>query len=136
VAWIRRVLRASGATAVQIAEYVGGGSRRIVAHVGSAHAEAELGLLVQQARDLLEDDRRGVLDLGLEPAVRKAAMLGPAAEPALFAHPPAVPAPGSGVGAAQVLGTASRVLSDALAAAFTGLGFDTLTDEVLQTRVG
>jgi hypothetical protein len=136
VAFIRRVRTVSGATAVQIAEYVGGGRQRIVAHVGSAHTEAELGLLQQRARDLLEDDRQGVLELGLEPAVRKAAMVGPASEPALFAHPPArVSAPGSGVGAARVLGTASRVLFDALGAVFTDLGFDTLTDEVFRDLV-
>jgi hypothetical protein len=40
VAWIRRVRTASGATAVQIAEY-DGGRRKIVVHVGSAHTEAE-----------------------------------------------------------------------------------------------
>ena len=48
MAWIRRVRTASGATAVQIAESVGG-RRRIVRHVGSAHDEAELGLLMAQA---------------------------------------------------------------------------------------
>jgi hypothetical protein len=41
VVFIRRVLTASGATAVQIAEYVRG-NQRIVQHVGSAHTEAEL----------------------------------------------------------------------------------------------
>jgi hypothetical protein len=52
VAWIRRVRTASGATAVQIAESVQG-RRRIIAHVGSAHTDAELGLLMQRARELL-----------------------------------------------------------------------------------
>jgi hypothetical protein len=66
VVFIRRVLTASGATAVQIAEYVRG-NQRIVQHVGSAHTEAELGVLLQRARELLEDPAQGVLDLGLEP---------------------------------------------------------------------
>ena len=39
---------ASGATAAQIAESVRG-RRRIIVHVGSAHTEAELGLLVERA---------------------------------------------------------------------------------------
>jgi hypothetical protein len=39
----------SGATAVRLAESVGG-RRRIVRHVGSAHDEAELGLLMAEAR--------------------------------------------------------------------------------------
>lgn len=56
-----------GATAVQIAESVNG-RRRIVAHVGSAHTEAELGLLVARARELLEDPGQGEFDLGLEPS--------------------------------------------------------------------
>ncbi len=51
---MRRVRTASGATAVQVAESVGG-RRRIVAHVGSAHTEAELGLLLERARELLTD---------------------------------------------------------------------------------
>ncbi len=40
MAWIRRVRTASGATAVQIAEY-DGGRRKIGAHMGSARTEAE-----------------------------------------------------------------------------------------------
>jgi hypothetical protein len=46
------VRTASGATAVQIAEY-DGGRRKIVAHVGSAHTEAELGILLERAREML-----------------------------------------------------------------------------------
>ena len=64
---MRRVRTASGATAVQIAEYVDG-RRRIVAHVGSAHTEAELGVLIEQARGLLDDAAQGELDLGIDPA--------------------------------------------------------------------
>ena len=67
VAFIRRVPTASGATAVQIAEYAGG-RQRIVKHVGSAHTEAELGVLLQRARDLLQDPAQGVLDLQVTPA--------------------------------------------------------------------
>ncbi|WP_230582423.1 hypothetical protein [Salinispora tropica] len=66
MAWIRRVRTASGATAVQIAESAGG-RRRIVAHLGSAHTEAELGLLISQARELLADPGQGELELGIEP---------------------------------------------------------------------
>lgn len=87
VAWIRRVRTASGATAVQIAESVGG-RRRIVAHVGSAHSEAGLGLLVERARQLLDDPDQGALDLGIEPGAVKARLTGPPAEPVLFAGEP------------------------------------------------
>ena len=67
MAWVRTVRTASGSTAVQIAESVDG-RRRIVRHVGSARDEAELGLLLAQARDLLADDAQGVLDLGMADA--------------------------------------------------------------------
>lgn len=76
---------ASGATAVQIAESVDG-RRRIVRHVGSAHDEVELGLLMAQARKLLEDDAQGQLDLGLSIPVAKAAMV-PAQAQTLFSEP-------------------------------------------------
>ena len=82
MAWIRRVRTASGATAVQIAESVGG-RRRIVRHVGSAHDEAELGLLMAQASKLLQDDTQGQLDLGLSLPVPWAAMV-PAPAETLF----------------------------------------------------
>jgi hypothetical protein len=69
--WIRRVRTASGATAVQIAESVDG-RRRIIRHVGSARDEAELGLLMEQARQLLVDDAQRELDLGITPKAVKA----------------------------------------------------------------
>lgn len=47
--YVRKVKTASGATAVQIAEKHGG-VRRIVAHIGSAHDELELAVLVAAAR--------------------------------------------------------------------------------------
>lgn len=66
VAFIRRVRTASGAAAVQIAEYLRG-RQRIVEHVGSAHTEAELGVLLERARELLDNPAQGVLELGVEP---------------------------------------------------------------------
>ena len=51
MAFMRRVRTASGATAVQIAEYADG-RQQIVKHVGSAHTEAQLGVLLQRAREL------------------------------------------------------------------------------------
>ena len=50
MAFIRRVRTGSGATAVQIAEYANG-RQRIVEHVGSAHTEAELGVLLGEVID-------------------------------------------------------------------------------------
>ena len=60
--FIRRVRTTSGATAVQIAEYVEG-RQRIVEHVGSAHTQVELGILMAKARELLEPSGQVALDL-------------------------------------------------------------------------
>ena len=113
VAFIRRVRTASGATAVQIAEY-SRGRQRIVKHLGSAHSQAELGVLLEQARGLLEDPAQGMLDLKVwpEPLVRP--VLDGPAPAALFGT---ASAPVSGVGATRdslgrVAATDSRVLFD------------------------
>ena len=52
LAYIRRSLTASGATQVQVAEYRGG-REEILEHVGSAHTQVELGVLLARARELL-----------------------------------------------------------------------------------
>src|ERR1700691_6742438 len=83
VAWLRRVRTASGATAVQIAKY-DDGRRRIVAHVGSAHTEAELGILLERAREMLSDPAQGMFDVGIEPAAPRVPLVAPPASPALF----------------------------------------------------
>lgn len=134
MAWIRQVRTASGATAVQIAESVQG-RRRIVRHDGSARDEAELGLLIDQARQLLVDDGQGVLDLGITPAARKAAMVPAPATSTLLpglstgpVRPPTVPAP-------RVLRTSSGLLFEALAGVYADLGFDVVADEVFRDLV-
>jgi hypothetical protein len=133
VAWVRRVRTASGATAVQVAEYVGG-RRRIVAHVGSAHTEGELGLLLEQAHAMLTDAAQGVLDLGVEPTRRKALLVPSAGEPGLFTvgvprgAQPRVSSP-------TVVGTSSRLMFDALCGLYTDLGFDVLGDDTFRQLV-
>ena len=134
MAWIRRVRTASGATAVQIAESVAG-RRRIVRHVGSARDEAELGLLIDQARQLLVDDGQGVLDLGITPTVRKAVLVPPPAAAVLVPGAPAQPVPAPTVSAPRVLKTASEVLFEALAGVYAELGFDVVADEVFRDLV-
>ena len=134
MAFIRRVRTASGATAVQIAQYVGG-RQRIVKHVGSAHTEAELGLLLARARELLEDSAQGVLDLDVEPALPVVRLVGPPAEAVLFevAEAPAAAVGRDGPG--RVVGTACRVLFEALAGLYADVGFDVLQDEVFRDLV-
>ena len=117
---------------MQIAEYVGG-RRRIVAHVGSAHTDAELGILLQRARQLLADPGQGELDLGIEPAGPRVDLVGPAQVPALFGEP-AGREPAR-IAAPRVVSTDSRVLFDALAGVFGDLGFGALGDEVFRDLV-
>ena len=138
MAWIRRVPTASGATAVQIAEYVHG-RRRIVAHVGSSHTDAELGVLMEQARLLLADGGQAVLDLGVEPTPIKADLVAklscdeslfPAAAGAteLVCHRERVSSP-------RVVATSSRLLFDTLAGVYDDLGFGVLGDETFRDLV-
>ena len=130
MAWVRRVRTASGATAVQIAESVGG-RRRIVRHVGSARDEGELGLLIEQANRLLARDAQHVLDLGLTPVAPKAVMV-PAPTRELF---PRARGERRWVRRAHVLKTSSGLLYEALAGVYTGLGFDAIGDEVFRDLV-
>ena len=133
MAWIRRVRTASGATAVQIAEY-DGGRRKIVAHVGSAHTEAELGILLERAREMLADPAQGAFDLGIEPAVPRVRLVASPAVPALFdaGSPGRVPA---AVAPPRVVSTDSRLLFQALDGVYSGLGFGGLGDEVFRDLV-
>ena len=59
--FVRKVKTASGATAVQIAERVGGRDK-VLEHLGSAHDDAELTALLASARDRLRPGQ-GELDL-------------------------------------------------------------------------
>ena len=119
---------------MQIAESVEG-RRRIVAHVGSAHTEAELGLLVERARELLEDPGQDELDLDLERVAPRTALIGEPEVPALLVEPGSPVRERGPVAPPRVVGTFSRVLYDALAAVYSDLGFDALGDVVFQDLV-
>lgn len=125
--WIRRVRTASGATGVQIAESVDG-RRRIIRHVGSARDDAELGLLVEEARRLLADDAQRELDLGITPKAVKAQMVGPPAG-SLFTDAAGGPAPRQLVARPRVLKSCSSLLYDALAGVYAELGFQNAVDD-------
>lgn len=123
---------------MQIAEYVEG-RRRIVAHIGSAHSEAELGLLIESARGLLGDSAQAELDLGVEPRPRQTRLIAPAADTdaGLFAETTrqARVTEAPRVGAPQVVATGSRVLFDALAEVFADLGFGVVGDDTFRDLV-
>jgi hypothetical protein len=116
---------------VQIAESIGG-RRRIVRHVGSARDEAELGLLIAEARRLLADDAQGELDLGITPTVPQAVMV-PA--PAQELLPAGGPVSRRRVRRPHVLRTSTGLLYEALAGVYASLGFDAVRDDVFRDLV-
>jgi hypothetical protein len=61
VAYVRKVRTASGAVAVQVVRKRQG-RREILAHIGSAHTDVELGILVEKARRIADGDQE-VLEL-------------------------------------------------------------------------
>lgn len=142
MAFIRRVRTGSGATAVQIAEYVSGRRQRIVAHLGSAHSEVELGLLMARAQGMRDDAAQGELDLGLAKVQRRHRLAAPPSDPALFG-PTTAPegAPSAGRRAVEttepgsVVATASGLLFDLLAGIYDSLRFGELDDEVFRDLV-
>jgi hypothetical protein len=120
---------------VQIAEYVSG-RRQIVAHVGSAHTEAELGILLEQARLLLADAGQGELDLGVEPTPVQADLVAPpVVEEALFGDEAVPVGQRARVSAPRVVGTSSRLLFDTLAGVYDDLGFGAVGDETFRDLV-
>lgn len=107
MAYVRKVKTASGATAVQIVEKRHG-VRRIVAHVGSAHDDAELAVLMASARDRIHAGQQ-VLDLPTpEPVTSRVAV---------------------------VTGSASEILWEVLGDAYRRLGFDAVADEAFRALV-
>jgi hypothetical protein len=106
VVFVRRVKTASGATAVQIAERVGGRDR-VIEHLGSAHTVAELAALLETARARLYPGQ-GQLDLAAN----------------------AVP-----TGHAVITSRRHVVLWQVLTDAYARLGFDVLGDEAFAQLV-
>lgn len=104
--FVRKVKTGSGATAVQIVEKRNG-QRRILEHVGSAHDEAELAVLVSAAQQRLH----GVQDM-LDLTPTSGALTGPTVE-----H------------------SASRLLRQVLQGAQRQLGFDVVDDEMFSRLV-
>ena len=118
---------------MQIAKYAHG-RERVLKHVGSAHTEAELGVLLSRAQELLNDPAQGVLDLDVEPAPAVAVLSGPTQQPALFeAAQDSRSTRRDGPG--RVISTDSRLLFQTLRSVYADLGFETVADEVFADLV-
>lgn len=107
---VRKVKTASGATAVQIA-HTKRGVQRIIEHLGSAHSDAELAVLVQVAREKIAAGQQS-FDLDA---------LMPAAAPVTAAP--------------VVTGSRSRLLWQVLCDAYERIGFDAIGDETFKQLV-
>lgn len=94
--------------------------RRVIAieHIGSAHDDAQLGVLMEIARQRLHQGQ-GALDLEIT---------------ANSGGSPAEDSVGAPLGA-RVAGSASRLLWEALEAAYARLGFDAVRDEAFRALV-
>jgi hypothetical protein len=144
--FVRKVRTASGAVAVQVVTRRGRVVEQIE-HMGSAHTDAELALLLASAKELISPGQEA-LDLGALPAQAAriedvADWTSPPAEPepeaeAEPARSPVVAAggrPASVAAGGRVVGTSSLVLWEILRNTYAGLGFDVLDDEGFRAMV-
>jgi hypothetical protein len=131
VAYVRKVRTASGAVAVQVVRKHRG-QRTILAHVGSAHTDAELGILLERARLLASQDQ-GVLDIEVATRTERVDGIADWRAGHLMAAaggPKGAPAPPG-----RTVATRSRLLYDVLGAVYDWLGFDVVADAVFRDLV-
>ena len=133
---MRKVRTASGAVAVQIVTREG---RQVVGvdHVGSAHTDAELELLLTAARQRLVPEGQDMLDVGpVERAVTRMADVADWTRTAeTLPVEPSGGRPRPRVAGGRVAGTASLVLWDLLVDTYARLGFDALGDDTFRALV-
>ena len=141
--FVRKVRTSSGAVAVQIVTRRGRQLEQ-VEHLGSAHTDAELALLLSAARERLSPGQVE-LDLGVvasvPPRISEVAdwtASRRSGQAALGDAVPAVPAGGRPVSAnagGRVVATSSRLLWQVLTDAYARLGLDALADEAFRAMV-
>src|SRR5580692_3108420 len=132
--FVRKVRTASGAVAVQVVTRRGRQVERIE-HVGSAHTDAELALLLAAARGRLSPGQ-DVLDLGDLQVVP--ARMEEVADWTGESELPAKPAAGGRAAVSaggRVVGTSADLLWAVLTSAYTRLGFDVLGDDGFRAMV-
>ena len=108
------------------------GRLEILQHLGSAHTDAELGLLVEQARTALEGDQQ-TLDLHTPARVQHMSDTADWTERSMSTQRD--PSEGRTAPAGRTTGTHSRLLHEAIGAVYDALGFDVLDDAVFRDLV-
>lgn len=121
--------RAESAVAVRVARK-DRGRVVILAHVGSAHTDAELGILLDEARHNITGEQAA---LAIEvPACPSRVADVPDWRTSTLKPTPAA-AMGAPVGSGRTAATHSRLLYDVLGAVYDWLGFDAVADQCSET---
>jgi Transposase DDE domain len=128
--FVRKVRTASGAVAVQVMRKAGGRDE-LVEHVGSAHTDAELGVLLERARRIVSEGQQ-VLDFEVPTPVERVDDVADWRAGELV-RPDRPPVEVSGAG--RTVGTSSRLLYDVLAFVYDRLGFNVVGDAVFRDLV-
>ena len=132
MAYVRKVRTASGAVAVQVARK-DHGQVVILAHVGSAHTDAELGILLEQARRIVVGGQ-AALDIEVAARAQSMADVPDFRERTLVAAATA-PVPAAVAPPGRTAATSSRLLYDVIGAVYDWLGFDAVADAVFRDLV-
>lgn len=135
MAYVRKVRTASGAVAVQVARK-DAGRVVVLAHVGSARTDAELGILLERARRIVTGDQ-DVFDFEVPARAvalgevadyhREQTLLGTSDKPARTKGP--------AVAAGRTAATSSRLLYEVIGAVYDWLGFAAVDDVVFRDLV-
>ncbi len=133
MAYVRKVRTASGAVAVQVARK-DQGKVVILAHLGSAHTDAELGILLHAARQMVLDGQ-AALDFEVSARAQSMADVADFRDGGLICPPGRSAAPAPVAPPGRTLGTNSRLLYEVLAHLYGWLGFDEVGDEVFRDLV-
>jgi hypothetical protein len=128
--FVRKVRTASGAVAVQVMRKAGVRDE-LVEHVGSAHTDAEVGVLLERARRIAAEGQQ-VLDFEVPTPVERVDDVADWRAGELV-RPDRPPAGVSGAG--RTVGTSSRLLYDVLASMYDRLGFNVVGDAVFRDLV-
>ena len=128
---MRKVRTASGAVAVQVVRKHRG-QRTILAHVGSAHTDAQLGILLEQARRIAAEGQ-GVLDIEVPARTQSVDGIADWRTGTLRLSPGV--AKGAPAPAGRTAATHSRLLYEVLGAVYDWLGFDIVADAVFRDLV-
>ena len=131
MAYVCKVRTTSGAVAVQVVAKQRG-RREIVAHVGSAHTDAELGVLLERARAIALGDQ-GQLEFEVPARAESVQEVASGSTATLFGPP--AKTKGLPVGPGRTASTSSRLLYEAIGKTYDGFGFHAVGDAVFRDLV-